>query len=81
MHHTDLDIELSDIMKTMGCIDPTGWQRHVNGMGLLVRLRGPEAHKTGLAHHLFCSFRAVSVYFSTFILVEFLAARELTQDS
>jgi len=50
-------------MKTLGSVDPTAWHRHVNGMALLVRLRGPEAHKAGLGHHLFNGFRAIGVRF------------------
>ncbi|PWW77190.1 hypothetical protein C7212DRAFT_180717 [Tuber magnatum] len=50
--------------ETMGCLDPTGWQRHADGMELLVRMRGPEIHKTGLAHNLFNSFRSVNLIIS-----------------
>ncbi|RPA99429.1 hypothetical protein L873DRAFT_1906139 [Choiromyces venosus 120613-1] len=63
--------------ETMGCIDPTGWQQHANGTGLIVRLRGPEAHQGGLGHYLFCSFRSISLIHSlTTRKHSFLASKE-----
>ncbi|KAG0643753.1 hypothetical protein HOY80DRAFT_1007312 [Tuber brumale] len=47
--------------ETMGCTDPLTWQRHADGLELLVRVRGPEAHTTGLGHHLFTSFRGTNL--------------------
>ncbi|CAZ82994.1 unnamed protein product [Tuber melanosporum] len=52
---------LLGMYETMGCADPLTWQRHADGMELLVRVRGPEAHTTELGHRLFTSFRGTSL--------------------
>lgn len=43
-----------------------GWVTHSNGCLRLVELRGPEAHKDGLAHQLFlsCRFNSVRIPFT-----------------
>ncbi|CUS12718.1 unnamed protein product [Tuber aestivum] len=65
------------MFETMGCTEPSGWQRHADGMALLVRLRGPEVHKTGLAHFLFSSFLSVNLINSLIIRRRsFLASEE-----
>ncbi|KAI9711059.1 MAG: hypothetical protein M1828_001986 [Chrysothrix sp. TS-e1954] len=38
-----------------------GYLSHVNGLARLIELRGPEAHRTGLGHHIFIAFRYTEV--------------------
>lgn len=39
----------------------TGYEKHLYGCTKLVKLRGPEAHRDGLAHSIFLAFRTMGV--------------------
>lgn len=47
------------LAKSQTSVNP--WLQHMEGMGNIIRLRGPEAHQSGIGHQIFIHYRANAV--------------------
>ena len=56
--------KLRCLLQVFACTKPESWRAHADGIGRLVRMRGPESHRSGFDNCMFIAFRGMIVSMS-----------------